>query len=552
MTVMNRNMARSAAKLVLACGALGLVIAVALTWWLHRVPAGTKGPVVIFLVDALRADRVSVYGSPRDTTPAARALAGEGVVYENAYAVSTWTRPSWATMLTSRLPAECGAVNRFGRLAEDVPYLPELLQGHGWSTEALVSNGNVFDRRAGFRRGFDRLVSIPGQGEPTALGVRPNARARDVVDPAVRYIEEQRSPRFFLFVHVADTHDRIRLEPRYTKLFGSEPAELSSRDRLLLEYDRAARQADDQFARLVQTLRKRGWWRNALVVYTADHGEGILERGGSGHGRTLFEEQIHVPLIIKYPKGAFAGTRRPDPVSHADLAPTIADLCGLKALPGQRGRSLAGAPFDRNRVIYFTEDLDDVRLYGIRRGPNKLIVQLYPTFSRMLFDLSRDPAESHGISVGCAQAEPAGTEELFATLRELRDREAAFFPGVRIVKDASEPMTIRVSAKLGENAMPFLRDTDLCAFSTAVTNGTLVFERTLPAGERFDLTVAANEKGDPVALDLQALRVDGSWSRVTAGTGGPLRLIETRAHYIQGPTTDEMLLRNLRSLGYIH
>jgi len=531
--------------------AVGVVLVTLLAVWWHRAVARAAGPVIIYVVDALRADRVSVFGAPRDTTPAGRALAMEGVAYESAYAVSTWTRPSVATMLTSRLPAEVGAVNRFGRLAEGVPYLPEMLQAQGWRTFALQSNGNVFDERLGFERGFDQVVPIYGRGSLGPGGL-PHARARDVVDPAMKLIQEQRSRRFFLLVHVIDTHVPISLEPEYAKLFLPLPPGASERERMLLEYDRAARQADDQFARLVEALRRKGWWQSALVVYTADHGEELLERGRVGHGWSLYEEQLRVPMIVKYPMGKFAGTRRHDPVSHADLAPTVADVVGLRLLPGQVGRTLAGVPFDRDRTLYFTEDLDDARLYGLKKGASKVIVQLYPSFSRQLFDLERDPAETHGTTVGCGQAEPPAAAELFRALRELRDREVQFLPGVRVEKRDGGPLTIRVAASVVDDPKPFLRDTDLCRFSGNIADGSLRIEKNIGFGEDFELVMGDNDRGDEVALDLEFLRPGGSWRRVATRERGPVRLVRTQARYIKGPTADKKLLEHLRSLGYIH
>lgn len=531
--------------------AVGVVLVTLLAASWPRAVARAAGPVLIYIVDALRADRVSVQGAPRDTTPAARALAMEGVVYANAHAVSSWTRPSVATMLTSRLPAEVGAVNRFGRLAEGVPYLPEILRAHGWRTFAFQSNGNVFDERLGFERGFDQVVPIYGLGSEGPGGL-PHALARDVVDPAIKLIQEQRTRRFFLIVHVSDTHLPISLEPEYAKLFPPIPPGASERERMLLEYDRAARQADDQFARLVEALRRKGWWQSALVIYTADHGEELLERGQVGHGWSLYEEQIRVPMIVKYPMGKFAGTRRPDPVSHADLAPTVADVTGLRPLPGQLGRTLAGVPFERDRTLYFTEDLDNARLYGIKKGAWKVIVQLYPRFSRQMFDLERDPAEAHGATVECGQAEPPAAVELFRALRELRDREVRFFPGARVEKREGGSLTVRVAASVVDDPKPFLRDTDLCRFSGNIADGSLRIEKNIGPGEDFELVVGDNDRGDEVALDLEFLRPGGSWRRVAAGKSGLVRLVRTQARYLRGPTADRKLFEHLRSLGYIH
>src|SRR5262249_4700723 len=152
---------------------------------------------------------------------------------------------------------------------------------------------------------------------------RPSARS--VVHRAIDFIERQKSPRFFLFVHVIDPHQPISLESPYDTLF-SDGKTASTRDRLLLDYDRSIRQADDQFQRLVEALKRKGWWDGAAVIYTSDHGEEFFEHGRQGHGTTLFEEQLRVPLILKYPMRYRAGTRRQERVTLGDLLPTIADI----------------------------------------------------------------------------------------------------------------------------------------------------------------------------------------------------------------------------------
>ena len=248
---------------------------------------------MVYLVDTLRPDRMSVYGASRETTPAAAELAREGMLFRNAFALSSWTRPSVATLLTSLLPSESSAWNRFGRLDERVPYLPELLQKAGWKTAAFVGNGNVFDERLGFRRGFDTFQAVSGDNENIRIPIlgwadASKPRAEMVVDPALEFIRRQTSPRFFLYVHVIDPHLPYLLDPGHADLFSSTSSSASGddlREELLLNYDRSIRQADDQFARIAAALKGRSWWkgrRSSTLPTTGRSSTSTAIRGTAG------------------------------------------------------------------------------------------------------------------------------------------------------------------------------------------------------------------------------------------------------------------------------
>lgn len=504
------------------------------------------GPVVIYLIDTLRADHVSVYGGRPETTPAAGAFAHEAVVYDNAFAVSTWTRPSVATLLTSLLPADNGAVGRFGRLSPAVPYLPELFRAAGWRTVSVGSNGNIVDPRLGFDRGFDEFRSL----YKASNRFRPVAR--EVVDDALAVIAAQRSPKFFLYVHVVDPHAPYKLEPAYAGMFTPPAGQpLSFRERQLLDYDRCIRQADDQFGRLVEGLKRRGWWRHATVVYVADHGEEFEDHGGWGHGFTIFEEQVRVPLIVKYPDGRWAGTRWPDPVTLADLTPTLAELHGLQQSARWIGRSMVDRRRDPDRTVYFTEDLDHVRTYGLERGRDKVIVTLYPSLGQTVFDLNTDPKEVAGTKVACGPTVTGPVGELVAELAQLRNTELLTFPGNCLRKEAARPLSFQVAVQLGADAKPFLSSEDACRWAGAIKDGTLTIRADLRNGEPFDVFLADSDLGLEPSLDwLPATARRGAKGGSATPPPG-LEVVRSRACVINGPTTDEVQRANLRSLGYM-
>ena len=486
---------------------------------------------------------MSAYGAARATTPAAAALAGEGVLYENAFAVSTWTRPSVATVLTSLLPAETSTLNRYGVLDESVPYLPSLFQKAGWKTAAFVGNRNIFDRRIGFRRGFDTFLAVAGVGE----NLHP--RARQVVDPAVAFIDRQTSPHFFLYVHVMDPHLPYLIEAEAERQFSlpDDGRAFDPREQLLLRYDRSIRQADDGFQRIAAAVRRKSWWRKATVVYTADHGEEFFEHAGQGHGRTLHEEQIRVPLIVKWPGMLDAGQRRAGPVSLADIVPTFAQLAGLPGSSRWIGRSLRTAD-DFERDIYLSESLDNVRSFGLRKASGKLILQLYPKFKQVRYDLAQDPGEQVGQELECGDG-PAPDEPLFRSFRQWNARDLAATPSVLVEKRDPKPYSLDLLVNL-KGSKPFLRAEDYCALCSVQEGTSLAIRRDLPAAEPFSLRLSADDRGQ---LPIVRLNVSspGAIAPVALGTASaPFLITRTTARLLTGPNTDE-LFRHMRALGYL-
>jgi Sulfatase len=508
-----------------------------------RSSGRARGPVVIFLVDTLRPDRMSAYSAARETSPAASELSREGVTFENAYSVSTWTRPSVATLLTSLLPEETSTLNRYGRLDQAVTYLPDLFRRAGWTTAGFVGNGNIFDPRLGFERGFQRFRAAAIQDDGWK---RP---AREMVDPAIRFIQNQRSPKFFLFVLVVDPHLPYLPDPGTDTLFTEPTPPSSARDGLLLGYDRTIRQADDQFRRLADALRARGWWDDALVFYTADHGEEFYEHGEQGHGRTIYEEQVRVPLIVKFPGGRSAGQRRSDLASLADVTPTIAELAGLPPSERWMGASLRSRP-RAERTLYFTEDLDDVRIYGARIGKRKLVVSLYPEFQQTLFELDRDPGEKEGRRVECGQTPSGPDGELYSAFREMHARTLAAVPSVSIDRLDGRAWTIDLAVNLKAFPKPFVSAETYCAFASTLRGNGGKIQRALRQSEPFHLRLAADDEGHLPDIRLQVTSPDGRSAVAPGESDAPFRITKTAANFVTGPTSDE-LLKHLRSLGYL-
>jgi arylsulfatase A-like enzyme len=323
-----------------------------------RIPrAQVKPNILFYVIDTLRADHLSGYGYGRRTSPNIDALARDGVSFSAVVAQSSWTRPAVATLLTGLNPPLHGAVSLRDSLRPDVPTMATLLQGAGYATAAFVTNYNVA-ARWGLQRGFAEYRYLPEDEHGATVHVRADALNREVF----AWLDQHRtaaSQPFFLYVHATDPHapytppveyaERMRsvagsaenaagLLPRLRRDPGA--ATTDEVQRLVDAYDGEIAFVDHEFGELVAKLRAMGLWDATLVVLTADHGEEFHDHGAFEHGRTLFQELIHVPLVMRFPDGAGRGTRFEPMVRQADVLPTMLDYLGIPPPSVQSGRSL--------------------------------------------------------------------------------------------------------------------------------------------------------------------------------------------------------------------
>lgn len=291
-------------------------------------------PNVLFvLLDTLRFDRTDAAHFPT----LAR-LADEGVSFEQCWSTCSWTLPSIATILTSNHGGQHGAWRNDRRLGQGLDTLAEVLRAEGYATGA-VTGGIFVGREYGLDRGFLEF-DARGGGLDAEL---PRARA---------FLERSQGSPWFLFLHSFEVHAPYEAdagvvaeilarhpggfegggpEPHHYYRRAAEDPELRDRMAALLSelYDANVRSADRRLAAFLEELRADGLLDDTIVVVTSDHGEEFGEHGNFGHADTLYTEQVHVPLILRFPDGRRAGEVDPRPVSHLDLAPTILDACGL-------------------------------------------------------------------------------------------------------------------------------------------------------------------------------------------------------------------------------
>ena len=376
-----------------------------------------KPNVVLIVVDSLRRDRLSVYGHHRSTSRNIDSLAQAGVRYDRAYATAPWTTPSVASILSSRLASNIGIRRGRTALPDELELSSELLKRKGYHTGAVVSHSFV-SSELNFDQGFDFF------DESNVLDAE-GISSEGVSDRAIEFLEDTRETPFFLFLHYFDPHfpyidhgDFPRAEgDAYTgpiesgmewELLRELEADLTPADvdELLRFYDSEVAYTDRHIGRVLNRLEAQGQLANTLVIFVADHGEEFLEHRRVGHTKTLYQELIAAPLIVRYPAGVIAdGQSRVDdqPASTLDILPTVLEIVGLEVPSSKIGRSLLHVrPPDRP---IFSETHRGSSLRAVISGDYKLIEDTEHK-GYELFRLASDVGEQQDL-YGAQLAEPA-------------------------------------------------------------------------------------------------------------------------------------------------
>lgn len=367
--------------------------------------------VVLISIDSLRADHLGCYGYHRATSPVLDRLAAEGVRFATAYTVSPWTLPSHATMLTGRYPLSHGAVTANQRISSATPTLATIFKRAGYVTAGFVSY-EFLRRRYGFNVGFDHFddftTDLDTEAEERTARTGPLLNAQ-----IIPWIEAQDRP-FFLFIHYFDVHwdydppppfDTM-FDPDYTgpdvRPFLNNPAIHLGMPKRHLEhfialYDGEIRFTDQIVGDIMTTMDRLGIGRDTLLIVTADHGDEFFEHGNTGHTKSLYDEVMKVPLIVRWPRGLAGGRVVTPPVSLVDLAPTVYDLAGLPAPEGLEGQSLVPLLLGKGRrtTLIFGHLMGHKRLYNwamVRQGNDKYLHHLRMPHAE-LYDLTADPGE---------------------------------------------------------------------------------------------------------------------------------------------------------------
>ena len=288
--------------------------------------------IILITLDTTRADRMGFLGSTRGLTPNLDAVAQQSVVFSRAYAHVPLTTPSHANIFTGTYP-QFNHLSFMGQpLAADLPNLPDILKHHGYKTAAFVGSMIVDPRSpvaAGFGRGFD-TYDAPfhnrRKGEDRYRSVERRAGA--VVDSALTWLSTHRQGPFFIWVHCYDPHAPYEPPEPYKTRYAAEP------------YDGEIAYTDSEMGKLFSGLRSLSLYDHAMIAVMADHGEALGEHGEHHHGVFLYDETIHVPLLIKLPGQHFAGKRVDERARLVDIAPTILEEVGVAIPTAMQGESL--------------------------------------------------------------------------------------------------------------------------------------------------------------------------------------------------------------------
>ena len=364
-------------------------------------PAGRAPLVIVYLVDTLRADHLPLFGYARDTAPELARFAQDAVVFDQAIASSSWTKPSVASLFTSLLPRDHGCVQFYTPLDPALVTLAERLRARGYGTGAVVVNQLVLAKNMHFDQGFDYFAAPPSP-----------QRADEVVDAALGFLDARRGQPTFLYVHTMDAHTPYLPPPPFDRRFkpypepgraAAEPSDYvvpRDLDRIVAQYDGAIAYGDQEFGRLLRGLRERGLYERAMIVFLSDHGEEFLDHGDWVHGHALFDELVRVPLIVKYAGRREAGRRVASQVQLLDVLPTILKSQGMPVPSGIAGRALeesfTGSVAERPAV--FETKYREYVAYGARTSKAKYVRQLHPASRELAFDLHRDPRERRSLA----------------------------------------------------------------------------------------------------------------------------------------------------------
>lgn len=391
--------------------------------------------VVIFLADSLAAGHTTIHGYGRETTPFLGQLAEAGLRFEAAHSQTSWTVPSVTSLFTAQTQERHGMLRMNQQLPEGIATLAQSFQAAGYETVGLIQNGIIWSHTR-LDRGFDQYH----------IRQADNEVSKDLMSKARELMSAPREKPLFLYVHLMPPHMPYTPPERFATLFvdpeydgeviGSimdcakinyykPPMESADVQHLQALYDGHIRFVDNLIEQTVEEALRQSPREDWLIVVTSDHGEAFLQHGEQGHNSQVYQEMIHIPLVLAAPGSRLpAGGRISTPVSLLDLGPTLRDLVGVPA-PDQieDGRSLLALlehpGRDARRPFFFSsryplEADSQPRWTAVRLGDWKLL--RHEEGPVELYDLARDPLEQHDRSA----QHPIRTAALRALLEEWR------------------------------------------------------------------------------------------------------------------------------------
>ena len=421
----------SRSAVALGSALLGMVLILNLFMFGYKrigSPEGTN--VIVISIDTLRADHLGSYGYERPTSPNIDKLADKGIVFENAYSQGSWTYPSMASMHTSLYPSQVGIKGIEDKIHDSFMTLAEHMKNNFYNTYAVISNV-VVSEPLGFAQGFDTF-------NQDSITEYDETSSHLVTDRAIKYLTETKGEKFFLWLHYMDPHGTYIHHPEYgySSNYSGFPEGLivqpfklnditdSIDDEGLMYvidlYDEEISYTDKHIGRVLDYLSELKLSDNTIVIITADHGEEFMERGKFGHGRSLYQELIHVPLIIYIPSDKELGAKRvKSTVEVRSIARTVLDLSGIKNTQF-RGKNLLITAEDEESGNYAFSQHPNKE--GVYPGQETIITDNWKLINNLtlstyeLYNIENDPGEKINLFESTENGSDGVKKELISKL----------------------------------------------------------------------------------------------------------------------------------------
>lgn len=414
--------------------------------------------VILVVLDTVRADHLSAYAYHRKTSPHLHDFANQSVRYTQAVAPSSWTHPSHASMMTGLMPSVHGA--RYYApistdsavlkpLANEYVTLAERLEEAGFSTGAIIANHGGLRRELGLAQGFGHyderarssLKTVHTKTVSTARWIirllqRFSGReqlgfemrdAEDINRTALSWLDSVENEPFFLFINYADAHAPYRPHPEWHGRLGlapnpvveeatSTPENRGTRTKLsesMDRYDGEIAYLDHRLGELFQSLRSRGLFESTLIIVTSDHGEAFGEHGYTGHFNSVYQEEVHVPLIIRYPGGMTRGTVD-EPTSLTAVYSLVLDEVGLGSIASRDHRTAAHLVLSELHRPTLNKNGTEAWVTRALYEPSgrKTIMAQDREYEWELYDLATDPGELENLAVSKFDIPPRARDAL--------------------------------------------------------------------------------------------------------------------------------------------
>lgn len=375
--------------------------------------ANRDANVIIMVLDAGGAKHFGCYGYPRNTTPVIDALAKEGTKFDSAYCQAVYTLASTASLMSGLYPIHHRIIYTKNRLSSDIFTMAEAFRAGGYATGTFVSNGNASDI-FGMAQGFDKVDDVFRHEDYSGWG-------QDITDSFERWLGETSHHKFFAYLHYREPHAPFNPPPEWKFKFtdpeykgsildsyetrkkinmGELQVTEQDKDFIRSLYDANLNYADYEVGLVLKKLKELGIYDHTIVIVSADHGEAFWEHNFQGHNSQVYQESIHIPMVIKLARGSDVAKENANPIRTIDIYPTLIDLLDLShKYVNVDGRSFVpyfrSAPADGREIV---SQVIMERQYALMDHDYKYLVDLV-AHKEELYNLKTDPLEKNNLVV---------------------------------------------------------------------------------------------------------------------------------------------------------